>query len=408
MRKQPKNIDVLYLVKGREKLIKEVLNFQKGSYLISDKWNPETIDTTMPNLVVSIGESSYEIYNCYSRAKELGIATLTIIDGIPEWRDIWENPRYGIGGKFLNRQLFEADKVACHGKFMAWLFQRWGMTTKCEIVGMPWLDKYLDFKKNPAKEESPKNLVIMTANTPGFTLEQINKVELSLQDLNEVLKEMNNWNPIWRLRGGLEEKLGLKTEHYSKFELFDLLKIADAVITTPSTTIIESMLAKIPTAVLDYTNSPSYVMSPWKICHSSQIKFVLEELLNPPQNKMLYQDDMLHCYLECDTPSTPRLLKLMNEMSEIARKAREIGQKPNFDKLILNSDNYPITLPSNVFELKRLYPNHPVFSNIDLYSLQNEMVSLKEEVFYLRDRIKKRSIGYWLEKLATKLKKSFH
>jgi len=399
-----KKVKVLCLVKGREHFFDAVKDDERLELVFEDKWQAESVENAMPSLVVSIGESYFEIRNCYRKSAELGIPTLTVLDGIPEWRDIWENPKYGFGGGQLNRQLFQADKVACHGNYHAWLFQRWGLGPKAEVVGMPWLDKYFHLEKSGERRGGRKNLLIMTANTPGFTREQVEKTESALKDLAEFISGEPSWNPVWRLRGGLGEKLGLNSPEYGGTSLFEMLKITDAVVTTPSTAMIEAMLAGVPTAIIDYTDSPSYVGSAWKITHGSQIERVLKEMASPPCNKMLFQDDILHGYLECDTPAAPRLLELMKKMAEIGEMARAEGKKPVFNETIINPSFPSAVVPSEYFDLKELYPSHPVYANTDLNSLRQEVVNLREEVSSQKAELKKRSFGFWLKVAVDKIR----
>ena len=397
-------IKVLCLVKGREHFFEPVKASDKFDLIFEELWQPESIEKAKPSLVVSVGESYFEIWNCYKKAAELGIPTLTVLDGIPEWRDIWENPRYGFGGGQLNRQLFQADKVACHGNYHAWLFQRWGLGLKAEVVGMPWLDKYFQLKKSDERCGGKKNLLVMTANTPGFTQDQVEKTETALKDLSKYLSSDPSWNPVWRLRGGLCEKLGLQSPEYGATSLFDMLKITDAVVTTPSTAMIEAMLAGIPTAIVDYTDSPSYVGAAWKITHGSQIEKAMKEMASPPRNKMLFQDDILHGYLECDTPAAPRLVELMEKMADIGEKAKAEGNMPVFNETIIKPSFPCAVVPSGYFDLKELYPGHPVYANADINSLRQEMVNLREEVSSQRAELKKRSFGFWLKVATDKIR----
>jgi hypothetical protein len=396
---------ILCLVKGREHFFETIKDAGCFDLVFEENWEPEVISKMNPSLVISVGESNSSIWNCFQKAKELGIPTLTLLDGIPEWRDIWENPRYGYDGGQLNRQLFQADKVACHGKYHAWLFQRWGIGEKAEIVGMPWMDKYFHFSKDSARENGKKNLLIMTANTPGFTQGQLEKTENALEELADALKEKSCWNPVWRLRGGLGERLKLQSPQNNSMSLFDTLRSVDAVITTPSTTQIESMLAHVPTALLDYTNSPHYVEAAWQITHSSHIAAVLNELEKAPRNKVLFQDDILHNYLECDTPATPRLVYLIKRMIELSETRMGGNNNPDFRVPIIRPSIEGVTLPSVYFELRKLYPNHPVYADENLCRLQLEVVNLREDNAILRNNLKKRNFGFWLGVCIEKVRK---
>jgi len=117
---------VLCLVQGREKLLASFFEQLKRPAIVEPDWRPAVISRHAPALVLSIGEAAHEIWICFQEARKRGIPSLTVQDGIPEWRDIWENPRYGQGGNHLNRQGMCADKIACHGRLQVRLFESWG------------------------------------------------------------------------------------------------------------------------------------------------------------------------------------------------------------------------------------------------------------------------------------------
>ena len=59
--------------------------------------------------------------------------------------------------------------------------------------------------------------------------------------------------------------------------------------TTPSTIYLESVLRELPTAWLDFHNSPQYISSAWTISSSGQIETVVNDLASPPSHKLVYQ-----------------------------------------------------------------------------------------------------------------------
>ena len=161
---------VLCLISDRESYWQSVQVASSRPFIFDATWDPKIIEVANPALVLGMGTESYALSQCFDTAHRLRIPTLVTKDGIAEWRDIWENPKYGAGGNLLNRQLIQVDKIACHGKQQVRLFDGWGMSGRTELVGMPKFDDYLSMpNQEQSQANSPKRLLVMTANTPGHT-----------------------------------------------------------------------------------------------------------------------------------------------------------------------------------------------------------------------------------------------
>ena len=141
----------------------------------------------------------------------------------------------------------------------------------------------------------------MTAKTPAFTPKQY---ETTVQSLND----LKNWQAqqktidgrrvefVWRLTKGLEEEIEVENQltDLSGKELETILGSVDAVITTPSTSMLEAMLMGLPVAVLDYHNCPRYVNAGWYIYSAEQIDIVLQQMLKRDEARMLFQQNTLY------------------------------------------------------------------------------------------------------------------
>jgi hypothetical protein len=184
----------------------------------------------------------------------------------------------------------------------------------------------------------------------------------------------------------LDTSIGVPNQltNLSDQELTEILNTVDAVITTPSTTMLEAMLKGVPVALLDYNNCPHYVPAAWTISAPRHLDQVLPELVDPPPAKMLYQDTVLHDALECRSPAAPRMLQLIDEMIRIAGRCREQNQPVAFPPRILTDQQQGYHLPEERFDMRALYPNHPVFSDMDRAALQVQIEQLKQEQKRLR------------------------
>ncbi|MCC7208160.1 MAG: hypothetical protein IT323_12700 [Anaerolineae bacterium] len=349
----------------------------------TENWSVDAVSLHSPDVLLTLSDDWYEAYAVINEAKRLNIPSLLMMDGIIEWRHQWEDPNLGAGGNIAYYQPVVTDKVACLGWLNARTLEAWGNAGKCEIVGAPRFDHYLEQPvAPPAVHDGPKHLLVMTANTPGFTPGQIAQVEQALCDVRDFLTNQREWQPIWRVTKGLDARLSLHDDfpHLRGRPLREVLAAADGVLATPSTVLLESMLAHRPTALLDYSNSPPYVSAAWSITAKAHIAPTLESLYSQDAKRLSYQDEFLHNYLECRTTATPRLVALVRQMAEIGREARAKGGSPVFPTRMLPLALGGHAVPSTHFDWARLYPGHPVFSQTDLRALQVELIHAKTEI----------------------------
>ncbi|MDZ4848709.1 MAG: hypothetical protein SGI77_05410 [Pirellulaceae bacterium] len=302
--------------------------------------------------------------------------TLYVIDGILEWRSLWDFPGH-LACLWANRPVI-GHKIACIGRAQARLLESWGNLGKCEIVGLPRLDHLIGRKPRVRQPDEPFRLLIMTAKSPSFNDEQRICILRGLCDLRDTLEQINSSadrptiEPIWRITAGLAEEIGVENALRDTIgaDLSTILESIDAVITSPSTSMLESMLQGVPVAILDYNNCPHYVPAAWTITARQHFDSVLRELQSPSPAKMLYQQTILHDNLECRTPATPRLLNLVTEMAGIAAECIQRKTPLVFPRRMLVDGQDGHHIPEEEFQLERLFPDHPVFSNMDRALLQ--------------------------------------
>jgi len=325
-----------------------------------------------------------------ARAKERGIPTLLLADGILEYRNTFEHPQTVPGSLF---QPVLAHKIACLGRSQARILESWGNAAQCEITGCARFDRYATLRRRQRAAGEPFRVLVMTAITPYFTSEQHEQVRRSLLDLKAFFAATRSLNGnmlevAWRITKGLETEVGVSNtlSDLSGRELAEVLQKVDAVISTPSTSMLEGMLLGLPVAVLDYTNSPHYVQPAWRITASEHIGAVLRELIAPPAPKMLFQETTLHDALECASPAAPRLLRLATEMMRLGQEAREAGIALELPLRLLGIEaNGPVT-EENRFQLAALFPGHAPFRDQRLPALQVEVGHLRAYAAQLERR----------------------
>lgn len=324
--------------------------------------------------------------------EENSLPVLILSDGILEYRNTWYKPAIPPGSIF---QPVLGHKIATIGRSATRMLESWGNIGKCETVGLPRLDVYLSSNSERREFREVRRILVTTAKTPGFTEKQMQAVRESLKDLKRWFDAISNSQtlkiePIWRLTGNLSSEIGVEESvtDLSGKELSTVLSSVDALVTTPSTVMLEGMLKGIPVALLDYNNCPHYVPAAWEITAPQHIDQVIPGMIRANAQRMLYQDTILHDALECHTPAAGRMVKLVKEMAAIGKACR-LSKKPLvFPDQILPDPQKGHHLPESRFDMQQLFPDHPVFGNLDRVALQVEIGHLQIQIRHLKERLK--------------------
>ncbi len=369
----------------RQQHFDSLVNYLEYDWVFGDARQP-AVDRAQPLDMAIVSDEFDPIINAAIHdCRRNRIPVLHIVDGIVEWHNTFENPRSLSPERGL--PLFQpivSDKIACLGRSQARILESWGNAGKCELVGSARLDRLRG--REPRKRDpcEPFRVLIATAKKPGFTKERMNHVIRALGDFRDWMKEYGTKGPtkiepIWRITGDLESGLGVDSmvSDLSGAELAEVLENVDALITTPSTMLLEGMMQGIPVALLDYSNSPRFVPAAWEITAADHIPGVMSELPDPPQTRKWYQDFILHDALECQSPAIERLATLVKTMVEIGKQARETQSTPRFPYRILPATKSGPTPPEGSFDLEKIYPDHSVFGQRDLRTLQTEVGQLR-------------------------------
>jgi uncharacterized coiled-coil protein SlyX len=254
------------------------------------------------------------------------------------------------------------------------------MKGRCEVVGLPRLDEYLDRPKSEIRNKGPFRLLVATATTPAFDERQSSVVLQSLQALRDGLADWQQASRtidvIWRLNPSLHEQLGIPGPcEVDRAPLIEVVDQVDAVITTPSTIYLESALCDRPTAVLDFHNTPSYVPAAWTINCRDQIGGVLKELMNPPEARMLFQRQVLVDQLECGDAAKTRMLKLVEAMVAERQSSVQELRGLRFPSAILGNHSPSTEGMRKPLDMAALYPDESAFEQLDVRRLQVELAS---------------------------------
>lgn len=390
--------------------------------------DPSTVvDIAKPgDIAVFYSEHFERFRSAIDQLKNNSVATLYMIDGVLEWRNAWENQPNEIACPHTMRPVL-CHKVACIGENQARILSSWGNAQKVEVVGVPRFDRYrqsghahqrsLDLQNRDT--ESSLDVLVVTAKTPAFTTGQMETVKRSLLDLkNYAANPANNINLRWRLTAGLEKFLNVRNlaSELSGSELFEQMQTVDAMIATPSTSIVEGMLAELPTAVLNYHVCPTYLSAAWQINGPDQIAAVVRELRNPPEAKMMFQRHALAQTLSQQSSATETMATLIRKMADVAKEQIAAEQPLSFSRPLLSHPplaHAPLDhvqlfpgdqafLDSNVVELQALLSNarrhikhqdkrisdleaelteaHKIFDQINTHPLAGPVIRLRERI----------------------------
>jgi len=350
----------------------------RARFDIDDQWDPDRLLANRPDIVLCVNDYHYDIVCCLDAARRQGIPSLTLQDGILEWRCQYQNPLFAAGGGAPQHQPVVADKIACLGYQSARQIAAWGNAAKVEVTGMPRLDHLLT-RPPVARRQPGQRVLVMTAKNPGFTEDQRTVTLTSLHDLKQYLAGRPDIAVAWRVSKAVAQALGVtnQLQQVASAELAAQVDQADAVITTPSTAMLEAMLLGRPVAALDYHNVPRFVPTAWTISAREQIAPVIADLLAPPATKLAFQENCLADCLRTDGPAAPRVAALMEEMVAACRAQRWQGVRPVLPAHMVNGVAQAAVpaLPA----LAELYPNQPVFQATDVGGLQVRLARAENE-----------------------------
>ncbi|MCH2178177.1 MAG: hypothetical protein MK106_05165 [Mariniblastus sp.] len=355
--------------------------------------SPEIIvDAANPgDLVIFYSEHFDRFRDACQKLRQRDIATLYLVDGILEWRNAWENHPNEPACPYTMRPVL-SHKIACIGASQARVVTSWGNPDKVEIVGLPRLDSLKQAKTSEALPDVFR-LLVMTAKCPAFNEEQRDRVVQSLIDLKKWISE----HPIlagkrvevrWRLTAGLDQVIDVPNELHdlTGAELSSVLTHSDAVVSTPSTAALEAQLLDLPTAILDYTNSPQYVTSAWTISAAEHIGTILSELAEPREAKKVFQRFLLRDSLHLETSATDRLVDLVKKMLAVGKICIEQGTPLRFPSGMLSFPTC-ITAPIIGFKHETVYSDRPEFTQTNEIEVQTELAHARREIDHLNRQI---------------------
>jgi hypothetical protein len=368
----------------------------KVEFVYDEVWDEKIIDEINPDIVIGINEFHIEIARCYQKAQKKNIPTLTIQDGILEWRFMFQNELYS-GNEFgvpMHHPIL-ADKYACLGFSLASIIASLGNAHRVEIIGMPKLDTLTPIALQPGKTQKKKVLII-TAAKPWFDDAQKIVVLNMLYDLKEYFNQQPTYEVTWRITKLLDKELSVQTSFESKSttEIVDQIREADLIISTTSTAIIEAMRCGKPVAKIDYFNLPDMLQTVWNIKHKNDIELVLQQMSNPSPQHCWYQNFLLNTHCINDANAAERMAELILAMIDFRKKSNTIFPS---NMSSVKQDSLSFFYPLN------FYADREVIQNQDLHWLQTKLIRLELRNSLLQKQLQKRGLGYFILKSYSKI-----
>lgn len=185
------------------------------------------------------------------RAAASGVRVLLLMDGILEWRNTFLNPR--LERDFLRPAPVEL--IACAGERDRRILESLG--NNAVATGLPRLARCAPLAAPVDDPQAP--VLIATARTPAFNADERSRLLAALTRLRDALNA-RNIPASWRLTGGLDRDLDVPGDLDSP--LGESLANCRAVLTTPSTLLVEAMLAGRPAAIIHPHPAPLWPLAP--------------------------------------------------------------------------------------------------------------------------------------------------
>jgi len=170
----------------------------------------------------------------------------------------------------------------------------------------------------------------------GFRSDDKNQILQSFIDLKEIAFNYGQNHKVkfnWRISDHIASVIGVETS--IRKSLKEDLQSSTAVISMPSTVMLEAMYTSMPVALLDYTLSPHYVQAAWTVSCKEQILSTINELFNPPIAKLFFQRTALADALQIKESASARMVRLVSKMVEISYRSRSLGKPLRFPHRII-------------------------------------------------------------------------
>ena len=235
-------------------------------------------------LVVTCIDTNTAVRRILEVAASCKVPRLYLFDGIYDVQNAYQNPAHRC------RDLNQMDPllyshVAC--------VDRWSLSSMAAlgIQTHAWLPS----RAEPIEDKNPNQnyhaeFLIATARTPAFDKTERDRLQKLLL---LVIASLNRIGAQYRFRTSDPELLASigasEDDNDINTPFSECISHYQCLITTPSTIATTSMLAEVPTATLDYRDSPLTQQTGWRLHQSMDMDSSLSAMLKPAADRMIFQ-----------------------------------------------------------------------------------------------------------------------
>lgn len=239
-----------------------------------NEWEIDDLAAIRPRVVAVKDTQSPLALAALRWARTHDVPTLLLMDGVVEYRNTFANA--DAGERFLRPA--PVDVVACAGETDRGHLWTWG--NFAVATGLPRIAAAFP-EPLPARSATDGTLLVATAKRPAFDAHERERLIIALRALRDAA-ETTAWRGrvAWRLTAGLDGALGVQNAGGS---LLEALRSAAAVITTPSTLLLEAMSAGRACGLLHPLDGPLWqsAMAESREARPESLRFMLHTLAAP-------------------------------------------------------------------------------------------------------------------------------
>ena len=214
--------------------------------------NPSSINNnfTEIDVVLTTMEWSPKWRIMIDECRRQKIPSYYLIDGVIDWDYMWNNWQYIKKDGTLLQPLL-SDRIGVVSNYQSRFLSSIGLKDRVDIIGIPRFDK----QNNEENISNSNRILVTTSNTPFLNSYAETYVKKALSDLKDFFFKNKSYKVVWKIDNDLARKINI--ENNKNEDIDSLLNNISATISFPSTVLLESMLKKILTAIIDYRNVPS-------------------------------------------------------------------------------------------------------------------------------------------------------
>ena len=307
---RPLRVALLDEPERHRELFGQALDQLNAQRLDARTLSPEALVAAAPDVLLLSREWTPDWRLAAAACGRAGIPVVYVMDGVLEWSYVWNNLSH-IRPQGAMLQPLMADHLCAIGRHPARILATLGLGPRLHVVGLPRLDAYP--RTRHIEAGTPPRVLIATARTAGHDPEQQLMARRALRDLKGFFDTVPAFQPVWRIAADLAEDIGVRPDISGSFS--SALEAASALITFPSTCVLEAMLKGVPVAQIEYRAVPLYVSAAWEIRSPEMIPSVVQELLHPPAEKLAWQNACLGDEVESGNASE-RLVAVIRQAVE--------------------------------------------------------------------------------------------